>query len=83
MTDEADRVEFDDVVALALACSASADVPGDAAPSPDVKQQLLRRIHSQLRDGEAGQRLHGDVTLDQSQGVAHRASRDIGRVVRV
>lgn len=46
MTDESDRVEFDDVVAMALACSASADVPGGAAPSPDVKQQLLRRIQA-------------------------------------
>jgi anti-sigma factor ChrR (cupin superfamily) len=44
MTDEADRVEFDDVVALALASSASAGLTGDAAPGPDVKQQLLRRI---------------------------------------
>jgi anti-sigma factor ChrR (cupin superfamily) len=41
MIDETDRVEFDDLIALALAESAAA-----AAPGPDVKQRLMRRIQA-------------------------------------
>jgi anti-sigma factor ChrR (cupin superfamily) len=45
MSDEADRVEFDDMVAIALAHAAAAGLP-DAAPRPEVKQQLLQRLQS-------------------------------------
>jgi anti-sigma factor ChrR (cupin superfamily) len=49
MIDETDRVEFDDLIALALAESAA--LPGDAAPGPDVKQRLMRRIQADTPAG--------------------------------
>ena len=39
MTEDADIVEFDEIVALGLAAAAKGPEPG-----PDVKQQLMRRI---------------------------------------
>jgi hypothetical protein len=42
--DSTDSVEFDGVVALALAESASASMPDDAALRARVKQRLLQRI---------------------------------------
>jgi anti-sigma factor ChrR (cupin superfamily) len=41
MSDEADILEFDDVLALALATSASA-----GAPAPDVRAKLMDRVHA-------------------------------------
>jgi quercetin dioxygenase-like cupin family protein len=46
MTDETDRVEFDDLIALALAESAAAGVLGDAVPGAGVRQSLMRRIQA-------------------------------------
>ena len=39
MTEDADIVEFDEVVALALASAASG-----AAPDPDVRRRLMERV---------------------------------------
>ena len=41
MTNDLDRVEFDDIVLLALAQSATA---ADAPPRPEVRQRLMARL---------------------------------------